>query len=768
MAIINWNGSDLPDALRPLPAGRYIVEALDESPPLTADEEDGLIQALDSLRAEAEPVLDWFADGKRMLVRNSNGRLQVVQASDGRSLAEGPKASTPLLARDAPWVAYSDERGLAIYDFAAQREILRDPRALRPVAWHDLRLLAKGSAAATVLAPGAPPVELGDRAAPHWSRDGRRIGFYAEQACDAATGKVVSYDGFVADGPDYQADGAVLTGPNYSLVQVPLPPVALEFPWAAKLADDMTLLAGGSASGGTWGGRIDLLTGTIDESEQGRALSELVPDRPLSLRCNAGSWTAREPFTDVVAATVHRPCAEDALTPIAPPLYLYAPRARCARASAAGDCASHTELLDAGTGRTLARFDSAIGLHATSLGHFVGTARGRVCQAFDVARRSLLETPPIPGAAELSRCEYWGDGIFTAEHGRDLYVWEQGQGFLRSAAPTSSTPVAFCRGLREMRSAFGCVTPDATGQTLDLYRPDRGSRQLHLAENRPLSDIVAAPDLTRIALRAGRQSFVVELDHGVLSPWGPLDFIPTHFSADSCTLLGNLWRIDDAGRLLRVVREARFRDGREEQTTPEARLPPGFGTLSEYQPSPSGRIGVRVAMPLTLVRYDDLRVLRVLVAPLDGHVRVLLVDQAGNYLGDPALAAQLHYATGTSVRDAQLLTGTEATSHFDHPELILQFIQRCRYGPVEHQCSAGQRRSASSSSRCPSSMSSHSLPPRESSNVIGAPPRTFARGSCRRRSGTCRRVLASTQAVVERGRNHTWTTGFTVPIERVA
>jgi hypothetical protein len=29
MAIINWNGSDLPDALRSLPAGRYIVEALD-------------------------------------------------------------------------------------------------------------------------------------------------------------------------------------------------------------------------------------------------------------------------------------------------------------------------------------------------------------------------------------------------------------------------------------------------------------------------------------------------------------------------------------------------------------------------------------------------------------------------------------------------------------------------------------------------------------------------------------------------------------------
>ena len=52
MAIITWNGSDLPDALRPLPAGRYIVEALDESASLTPEEEDGLIQALDSLSAE--------------------------------------------------------------------------------------------------------------------------------------------------------------------------------------------------------------------------------------------------------------------------------------------------------------------------------------------------------------------------------------------------------------------------------------------------------------------------------------------------------------------------------------------------------------------------------------------------------------------------------------------------------------------------------------------------------------------------------------------
>jgi hypothetical protein len=51
MAIIEWNGSDIPDALRLLPAGRYIVEPVEDLAPLSADEENGLVQALASLRA---------------------------------------------------------------------------------------------------------------------------------------------------------------------------------------------------------------------------------------------------------------------------------------------------------------------------------------------------------------------------------------------------------------------------------------------------------------------------------------------------------------------------------------------------------------------------------------------------------------------------------------------------------------------------------------------------------------------------------------------
>jgi hypothetical protein len=50
VTIIDWNGSDLPDARQQLPAGRYVAERLDELPTLP-EEDDGLRQALDSLRA---------------------------------------------------------------------------------------------------------------------------------------------------------------------------------------------------------------------------------------------------------------------------------------------------------------------------------------------------------------------------------------------------------------------------------------------------------------------------------------------------------------------------------------------------------------------------------------------------------------------------------------------------------------------------------------------------------------------------------------------
>jgi hypothetical protein len=49
--ILTWNGKDIPAELRQLPAGRYVVEAVDEeAPALSREEEAGIEAALDSYR----------------------------------------------------------------------------------------------------------------------------------------------------------------------------------------------------------------------------------------------------------------------------------------------------------------------------------------------------------------------------------------------------------------------------------------------------------------------------------------------------------------------------------------------------------------------------------------------------------------------------------------------------------------------------------------------------------------------------------------------
>jgi hypothetical protein len=49
--VVTWNGKDVPAELRDLPAGRYVVEPIDEeAPALTPDEEAGIEAALESYR----------------------------------------------------------------------------------------------------------------------------------------------------------------------------------------------------------------------------------------------------------------------------------------------------------------------------------------------------------------------------------------------------------------------------------------------------------------------------------------------------------------------------------------------------------------------------------------------------------------------------------------------------------------------------------------------------------------------------------------------
>lgn len=56
--LLNWNGKELPDELRELPSGRYVLESVDRVLDLTPEEEAGLEEAARSLDAGEGLSLD--------------------------------------------------------------------------------------------------------------------------------------------------------------------------------------------------------------------------------------------------------------------------------------------------------------------------------------------------------------------------------------------------------------------------------------------------------------------------------------------------------------------------------------------------------------------------------------------------------------------------------------------------------------------------------------------------------------------------------------
>jgi len=47
--LLNFDGKELPEEMRSLPSGRYVLQSVDEVPLLTSEEEDGLEEAAQSL-----------------------------------------------------------------------------------------------------------------------------------------------------------------------------------------------------------------------------------------------------------------------------------------------------------------------------------------------------------------------------------------------------------------------------------------------------------------------------------------------------------------------------------------------------------------------------------------------------------------------------------------------------------------------------------------------------------------------------------------------
>ena len=56
--VLHWNGKDIPEELRELPAGTYVVEAVERTSPLTSEDERGLAEALACLREGDVRTLD--------------------------------------------------------------------------------------------------------------------------------------------------------------------------------------------------------------------------------------------------------------------------------------------------------------------------------------------------------------------------------------------------------------------------------------------------------------------------------------------------------------------------------------------------------------------------------------------------------------------------------------------------------------------------------------------------------------------------------------
>jgi hypothetical protein len=88
MAVIHWNGSDLREALRSLPAGDYVVAPVETAPLLSPEEEECLIEALASMRAGHGVEHEQVRSRSRSRSRWASGR--VVRET------KGPRRALPL------------------------------------------------------------------------------------------------------------------------------------------------------------------------------------------------------------------------------------------------------------------------------------------------------------------------------------------------------------------------------------------------------------------------------------------------------------------------------------------------------------------------------------------------------------------------------------------------------------------------------------------------------------------------------------------------
>jgi hypothetical protein len=99
--VVTWNGRDVLAELRELPAGRYVVEAIDDdAPALSPDEEAGIEVALESYRQSrivdakrARQIIDAALGVERQLHRRAGRRRRRRDHLSGRTKPNGSRES---------------------------------------------------------------------------------------------------------------------------------------------------------------------------------------------------------------------------------------------------------------------------------------------------------------------------------------------------------------------------------------------------------------------------------------------------------------------------------------------------------------------------------------------------------------------------------------------------------------------------------------------------------------------------------------------------
>ena len=73
--IVNWNGVDVPEELKALKKGRYVLVPVDEPPELTEEEEAGLEDAIASIQAGEGMALNEAISQAWASIQAGEGRL---------------------------------------------------------------------------------------------------------------------------------------------------------------------------------------------------------------------------------------------------------------------------------------------------------------------------------------------------------------------------------------------------------------------------------------------------------------------------------------------------------------------------------------------------------------------------------------------------------------------------------------------------------------------------------------------------------------------